>query len=212
MQNSIIILYKKVIYKEKFSCIINITIVLGGDVINFIGCNAVLYDENSRQLYSGVATDMNSLAMHIVISGKSTADLPKKDKLYKLLIFTEKTTYEYNCRIGLVRENSVELYLSSSSTISDIRSAQRYDVDIIYTVRRIIIADKIVSIPKPIDINIKNISISGMLFQSKPLFNIGAKIEYGFGSEGCNLKVCAKIVRIGRQTKEYTEYGCKFVP
>ena len=175
------------------------------------GQHLILYNDKNQKILEGPIVEIAAgSTVYVEYNGVKKFDYSGTHG--NALVVDSGHMTEYRAKIGVIyNKNQIEIGLSNAEARMDGRGAHRYPVDINFTVNHIYIGNRCVPIPTPISINIRDISSTGMLFVSKPNFNIKTRIAYSmWTSDSEHVSTVAEIVRTENLGNGLVKYGCKF--
>lgn len=176
-----------------------------------VGQHLILYSESNQKILEGPIVEV-AAGSTVYVQYKGVKKFDYSGTHGNVLIVDNGHMTEYRAKIGvLYNKDQVEIGLSNAEDRKDGRGSHRYPVDINFTVDHIYIGNRCVPIPNHIQINICDISSTGMLFISKPSFNIKTRIAYSmWTSETDHVATVAEVVRSENLGNGLVKYGCKF--
>lgn len=175
------------------------------------GQHLILYDEDKNKILEGPIIEVTSGSIaYVEYHGAKKFDYCGTHG--NALVVANGHMTEYRAKIGVMyNKNQVEIGLSNAEARTDGRGATRYPVDVSYVVKHIYIGARRIPIPNPIEIKIKDISSTGMMFVSSPNFNIKTRIGYSlWTSDTERVSTVAQIVRSENLGNGLVRYGCRF--
>lgn len=150
----------------------------------------------------------NSLMNSVMISADSIAE--KKYCKIQAYVFAKECLYAFNGAVkGTLVNNEIEVLLGKSSPKED-RKQTRYPIMLEGTVCDVYVADRLIRLRKPIQIQTVNISSGGILIKADAgCFDVGDRFSLLLKSRAVEMKVVCEIVRMQNCGRLTEEYGCR---
>jgi len=175
--------------------------------LDFDGCNAILYDEEGKQLaivkiekYDGSENTIKVFADPALLVGA----------LCDVLILTAPVPYTYKGRIhDLGHYKLIRLFKGKSMCK---RREVRYSVDLPASIDGLIYDDRIYPLQKKLDARLINISKSGVRFRTDyNALTVGGRVRMRMKVGDDEKSLTADVVFRTDNPPDCSEFGCKLV-
>lgn len=148
----------------------------------------------------------------LTIKGNNLPELSKDSIIYINIFDQIRGITALECKVILGAKMQLTAKLINRISVVERRKSLKISTNLYYPVGLIIRNNKTIESDNPIFINIKNLSIGGMLIESNFNYEKNDNILFTFNyyiDSPINLK--AEIIRIGNQNNNYSlNYGCIF--
>lgn len=176
---------------------------------DYKGCKLYIYDEDNKITILETVVRSCDINTNIITVDSSQSKLNEYERV-TVLILHSQCIFEFS---GTVRRRNAsdltEIALFKGKE-KEGRTTKRYPVNAPATVENLVIANRLFSLPKPLDAIVINISTKGALLKTKNALNIGTTFQLRLNTGGKETLLNASVIRINPIDAESTEYGCKF--
>lgn len=179
------------------------------DNSDYRGCRIFIHDDVSQKtIAETVITEYSKVSL--VITVDSLYSELKEYQLVTVIILNSNCIYEYK---GVLRKQPAssltEIALFKGKT-KESRTSKRYSVNTPAKVETLVIANRLVSLPDPLEALVLNISTKGALIKTSSALNIGTTFQLIMSIGNKETILNTSVVRMNYIDAHNTEYGCKF--
>jgi len=174
---------------------------------DFTNCNVLIYDEEDNLLVNAQIWEHDTKERSIVIQ-----DWPElaNVKRCKLLVLTAPMPYSY---LGTIHKDAfrklIRLY---EENMEENRKEIRYKIDLQGSIESLIYDGKSYPLHTELQVQIVNISKSGMRIYAKDgTLNIGDTFQINISISGNDKLLVGKVVNDRHMPPDHSEYGCKLI-
>ncbi len=186
--------------------------IIYDDDKDFTGCYAEIFDVDSGETLDRARIILHDKKFHIIkVESNAKKEILKRVRI-QVVIFSNKNPIQFN---GTARKSmgftAVEIALFQGKE-KEGRRHGRFDVHIDGIIDAVKTKTQTLSIARPIDVEVINVSVGGILVKTYPYcLSVGSAFRVKIEVNGNKREFNCEVKRIlGQQTTSW-QYGCEFI-
>ncbi len=179
---------------------------------NFTGCYAEIFDLETNEIIDRTRIISHDRKFHIIkMESNAKKEILKRVRI-SVVIFSSDKPFQF---FGTARKsmgfNALEVALFQGRE-KEGRKYGRYDVNIAGVVDAIKTKTQLLEIARPLEIEVLNVSVGGMLIKTYPYcFDVGSAFRVKLSLNGNAREFSCIVMRVLGQTSISWQYGCEFI-